>query len=441
MDVLFCLTPLVVDLFARQQTTAPVTDVREVGSISLIGDISSATKQTFMLTPSDKPLVITRLSPSCHCASAMLSGTGNTNAVATLPLLLAPNTSATVTVSVDLSELRPGAFTKSVVVYAKPASPPDAAEFVLARLTVRGNLLPAVTFATDGTNETPAASNLSVLPLGTLDLNTFTPARERGMSAPRNSDGSSNKGGVILTAKPDPRLLRNAAKDQTAAASPAVPPLVSSHPGIRAERLQDAPGGTLRYRITAAPDAPIGSLLGTLAFQPPVTDKSIQAIAWRSASLVVTGEIVGSVAASPQVVAFGIAQSTGTTPAPSLATPKAGDISQLPLSRTVTLTARDAKVFTGITVECDNPAAVSAKLLPPATGAETTATERTLLVTLAPDAARKVATGGGWNGFFQARVTVRLQNGQRLVLPVSAFLQQGVVPSPKQETTPPAPKG
>ena len=116
---------------ALRETAAPVADVRDIGSVSLLDDASSAKKPMFSVAAADVPLVITRLSPSCHCASAVLSGAGNANVPANLPFSLAPNTPVTVTVSIALSELRPGAFTKSVIVYAK--SSPDGAEFVLAR--------------------------------------------------------------------------------------------------------------------------------------------------------------------------------------------------------------------------------------------------------------------------------------------------------------------
>ncbi len=378
-------------------------DAREVGVLSPLDAVPAV--WTFTLRAADCPVAVTRLSPSCHCVSAALSAAGG----ASLPRTLAPGGALSVSVSVDLSELRPGPFAKTVVVYARPSG--GGAEFVLARLTVRGTLLPAVAFAAAGS---PAAPNLSVLPLGTLDL-----------SAPPGTAG------VVLVATPDPRLLRGNA---------AVPPLASAVPGVRAERLQGTKNGALRYRVSAAPDAPIGPVLGMLAFAPPATDTSVRAMAWRSAGIVVTGEIVGDIAASPKVVAFGVAPGTGATPAPGLAAPKAGDTVPSSLSRAVTLTARNPAAFVGITLEPGSPA-VSARLLPPATGASATATERTLLVTLAPDAARKVAAGEN-GGFFQARVTVRLANGQRLALPVSAFLQPGFVPAApaKQEVTPAAPK-
>ena len=98
-----CLITLLFAPILWQQATTPGNDVREVGSISLLDAKNPIVQQTFALAALDKPVVITRLSPSCHCASAvLLSGVGSA----------------------------------SVIVYAKPASPPDAAEFVLARLTV-----------------------------------------------------------------------------------------------------------------------------------------------------------------------------------------------------------------------------------------------------------------------------------------------------------------
>ncbi len=393
----------------HQELQVPNADACDVGVVSLL-DVAPAARRIFTLRALSGPVVVTRLSPSCHCVSAALSAAGE---AASLPRVFAPGRTLSVAVSIDLAELRPGPFTKTVVVYAKPST--GGAEFVLTRLAVRGTLLPAVSFAAG--SSVSAAPSLSVLPLGTLDL-----------AAPR-----STAGGVVLVATPDPRLLRGNA---------AVPPLASAVPGVRTERLPDAKNGALRYRVSAAPDAPVGPVFGMLSFAPSVSDKSVRAAAWRSAGIVVTGEIVGDIAASPRVVAFSLAPGAGATSAPGLAASKAGDTPPPSLSRAVTLTARVAACFVGITAECDKPA-VSARLLPPATGASATATERTLLITLAPDAARRVAAADG-GGFFQARVTVRLANGQRLALPVSAFLEQRLAPAApapaKQEVKPAAPK-
>ncbi len=395
----------------HQELLVSDADARDVGVVSPL-DAAPAAARIFTLRAPVGLVAVTRLSPSCHCVSAALLAVG---VAESLPRTLASGGPLSVAVSVALSELRPGPFTKTVVVYARP--PGGGAEFALARLIVRGTLLPAVAVAAG--SSAPAAPNLAVLPLGTLDL-----------AAPPDTAG------VVLVATPDPRLARDHA---------VVPPLASAIPGVRAERLPDAKNGALRYRVTAAPDAPIGPVLGMLAFAPPVSDRSVRAAAWRSAGIVVTGEVVGDIATSPRVVAFGVAPGAGATPAPGLAAPKAGDTVPSSLSRAVTLTARDAKSFARRTVTraWKKPPFSPARLLPPATGAGATATERTLLITLAPDAARRVAAGEN-GGFFQARVTVRLANGQRLVLPVSAFLQQGLIPAApapaRQEVTPAAPK-
>lgn len=382
------LLPPIVTFVAAQQDPVGSGDVYAVGDVSLLGNAADTVvattppvvQHTFALRATNEAIQVTRLSPSCHCVGAVLAGKEKTS----LPLTFAPGEETSVSVSINLSELRPGAFTKSVLVYAKKS--PDSSEFLWKQLTVRGNLLPAVSFAPEG----GANTNLFVLPLGTVDL---------------SASAAGGMPGAILAATLDPRLLSGGSKAE-------LPPLVSSNPGIQAKRLPDGgTKGTIRYRVFVAPDAPIGSLVGTISFAPSATDKSVRAAAWRSASLVVTGEVVGDITARPQVVAFGLEPQAEGSRIKST-------IEGQPFSRTVTLTGKDAATFEGVKVESDNPNVTAGVL----TITKPTA-ERTLVISLAPSAAKRVAENGP--AFLQARVTVRLANGQRLILPVSAFRQQG----------------
>ena len=121
----------------KKKPQVPNADARDVGVVAPL-DAPPAAMWTFTLRG---PVVVTRLSPSCHCVSAALSAAGGAT---NLPRTLAPGDVLSVAVSVGLSELRSGPFTRTVVVYAKLRS--GSAEFVLARLAVRGTLLPAVAF-------------------------------------------------------------------------------------------------------------------------------------------------------------------------------------------------------------------------------------------------------------------------------------------------------
>lgn len=382
------LLPPIVAFVAAQQEPVVSGDVYAAGDVSLLGDAGDAVvattppvvHHTFALRATNEAIQVTRLSPSCHCVGAFLTGKEKTN----LPLTLAAGEETNVSVSINLSELRPGAFTKSVLIYAKKS--PDSPEFLWKQLTVQGNLLPAVSFAAVG----KANVDLFVLPLGTVNLSVSI------------VDGTP---GTMIVAKLDPRLLSGASKTE-------IPPLVSSNPGIQAKRGADGGAkGTIHYWVSVARDAPIGSLVGTISFAPLATDKSVRATAWRSASLVVTGEATGDIAARPQVVAFGLEPQAGENPVKTVAKEQS-------FSRTVTLTGKNAATFEGVKVESDNPDITAGVLT-----MTTPTAERMLVISLAPSAAKRVAENGP--AFFQARVTVRLANGQRLILPVSAFRQQG----------------
>lgn len=371
---------------------APGQGVCDLGAVSVLD--ASVVEQTFTLrNASAVPLSLVRLQASCGCLSAFVQpreeGGGKTAAAGTASIV-PPGGEAQVQVRIALHTLRPGPLAKAVLVYAAPAGtgqrlapgsvqgrilPGTMQEQPVARLEVRGTLLPAVSFS-------PVALEFGKVAAG-------QPSRS-----------------LELSATPDPRLLG------------AVPPLVSSHPGVTVEPLPPSPGATggsgkpqpLRWRVNIAPDASIGPLMAVLQFAPLATAAPVTAseapdsvtAAWRMASINLFARIEGDATAAPSVIAFPAGASGGRN--------------STGIVQSVALTGRTATSLEGATVTCDSPY-LAARIAPvPAGSTPATAPQRALEVTLLPSTPA---------GVLQSRVIVTLKNGQRLVLPVSAYILPG----------------
>ena len=333
---------------------------------------------------SPRPLVLTRLLPSCSCTSVTVTVAGATaysregaENVQTLPAV-APGQQFTVLVSINLVHLAPGPTLKSVAVF------------------VRGKRLPAFTLEMKGTLLPVASFAPAFIDFGKLD--------------PRMSAATSSQ---RLTVSLDARL---APKGQW-------PALVSSNPDVRLTPLPaavpipspDAHQGTLkgmvprRYQLTLTPGGTLGPLQGRVSFvapaktgstassgaasDPGTTDGSSQAFLAEPSALLI-GEIAGDVSASPASLAF------GAVPAGQLAI------------RTILLTAGSAALLSGLKASCASP------WLTPRLSGEThvfsggQSAVRSLAVSLRP---------GMPDGVVRSDVVVTLRTGQRLVIPASAY--------------------
>jgi hypothetical protein len=199
---------------------------------------------------------------------------------------------------------------------------------------------------------------------------------------------------VTLTATLDARL---AGKDG------ALPSLVTSDPAIRvrpvsaadakAKTAAGSPARTQTYEVVLAADAPLGYVAGRLEFvrAPGLSSAAVRALSGVYSS--VTALVTGDISVQPPVVAFG-------------AVPQGREI-----AREVALTGTAAADLGKLAITCDNPR-LGAKLGPvsPASGSGRGAR---LEVRLAPGTAP---------GLFRSHVTLALPNGQRLIIPVSAYV-------------------
>ncbi|MES2463306.1 MAG: DUF1573 domain-containing protein [Armatimonadota bacterium] len=417
----------------------------DFGTLSPLDRPGAVVEQVFTLqNTTPKPVTISRVVASCGCLRADLLALPEAGPSAPrFPRTLAPGDQAAVRVRMHLDQVLPGPAAKVALVYTaeSPAAP-------AARLEIRGTVRPTIAFGVErtgndgrraaeqqnqpsqGTRTIPTIQSLQTV----LDLGQLRPS-----AGAKNAPGTGSSG-LILAVTPDPRLL--------AAAGSKIPALSLSNPALKVTPVPAAtkanatalPGslasspGVLRYRLSLAPDAPLGPLLGTLTFAdaaaPPMASPASPAQSlsappgntWRTAALVVTGEVVGDASAVPGMVAFGLTTPPAGAPrAAETATARVGGA-----VRQIRVIARGPDVLKGAVVTADHPN-VHAQFAPPATAADGTPAgentgsrptaqgeERRLLVTLRDPAALPV-------GPFLAHVTVSLRNGQRLVLPVTAY--------------------
>jgi hypothetical protein len=330
----------------------------DFGEVSLLDTTRIEHRFTFKNT-GGTPLKIERLAATCGCTSTIVGSSGP-GAYPTL----APGEETSIQVTLNLLPLRPGTLHKSVSVYAEGNAQP------VARYEIKGTLLPAVSFS----------------PL----LVDF--------GAVRTGEARS----VILTATIDARL---------AAAGTLLPPLVASHPAIRIQPSPDNPAAAKTgpgsrtvarvYTVSLAPDAPLGPLTGSISFAPagspgagspgaaPLPSRLADALA--APSVFVAGQVAGAVSARPQAVAFGAVPSGhGAT-------------------RQVVLTGANPTALKNRRVTSDS---AWLTIGPGKRDGEQPLSE-TIEVALRPDAPA---------GVLQARLTIALENGQRLLLPVSAYV-------------------
>lgn len=355
--------------------------------------------QTLKLTrSSEKSVIVERLFNPCGClrSSLMLpsaakrnesggsrdtnsseqKGNGSkTESPVTLPFVFSSQAEMRLSLVLDLRMLTPGPFQKTLLVYAT-RSGEQVSDVPVLRILVQGHLRSTVTF-------TPTQVLFSQIQAG----------KEKS---------------CLVTVQPDPRLV-------AAGEVPALMPhtnLRTLGAEIKVEKIAassrpDADKQPLRYRILVPADAPIGSLLGVLTFEPAPDwekDHPKEAAAWRQVALPCSGLVVGDISASPQIAVFGaVAEKESTVE-----------------TCEVRLIEQKAGALTGAVVRSDNPA-----LQATITGGREE--EKTLTLRLRRNAlsssAGTVPSGQNNNADFRLlRVVVTLRNGQRLVIPIQVFL-------------------
>lgn len=324
--------------------TIPPTVRYDAGRVSPLD--ATQVEHTFPFkNTGDAPLKIERISTTCGCTSAII-GAGEASVVAGYPTL-APGEETSIRVTVSLLSLQPGALHKAVSVYVEGNAEPAAI------YEITGTLLPAVTFAP---------------PL--VDFGSVRAGASRS---------------ITLTATLDARLTD----------SGALPPLIASQPAIRIRPLSDgaatksspsSPTIVRTYAVSLAPDAPIGTLTGSIAFAPTSGSDALA-----RTSVFVVGQVAGLVSAQPQAVVFGAVPAGHRT------------------TRQIVLTGSVPSALKNRKITSESPWLTIGSGSPD----EKKSDAETITITLRADAP---------TGVLQTRIAIILDNGQRLLLPVSAYV-------------------
>jgi hypothetical protein len=295
---------------------------------------------------------------------------------APLPLTLQPNERRQVKVSIHLTGLPAGPFSKTVDVYVRGSSRPAA----LLRLS--GILQPNLTLA-------PPVLDFGRVTAGSRPALILTAAFGERLAA--------------IT--PSPRLVGQGTQVEITPLKDPLPPTIRKTAGKTSvrPRLQ-------RYRVTLRPDLEAGPLAATLTFVPgqPVDTQVTAAIkpspnleaALRQAGVMVVGEIVGTVRAQPSVLAFG-SITAGQAP-----------------TRQIVLRADKPAALQNLKIETDSSwlmakSAGEGALSPLMAAGRAAGASSVVNVTLSAQAPA---------GLLRASLTITLVNGERLSLPVQAYI-------------------
>lgn len=364
----------------------------EFGQVSALD--APQLERTFQLKNAGKaPVTIERLQTSCHCTSAFFEtptgsrasdiGASKTYTSQTLR----PGQTATVRVRIDLAQLTAGSVVKSVFVYLKGNSQPAA--FV----TLSGELRSSLTLW-------PQKLDFGQVPMGSPRTLTITTTFDPRLAAPDALP-------MLVSSDPD---IQVAPAPKTLAA-------VGDVPGQR--NLKNAPlQQTYLITLSASSAGPVSSVLSfaptvpridsmaaktkmeaTARTKQPISAKTDTSTILARISVPVQGEVVGDVAAEPSALALG--------PVPG----------QRSAVGRVMLTVQNADALAGAVMSSPSPY-VSAKIqtvqpLLGGGGANTLPGSRMLEVTISPKAPL---------GLMQTTVIVTLTNGQRLHIPISAYI-------------------
>jgi hypothetical protein len=368
-----------ISVIAKGAVTTPAVNVAHVDA----GDVNALDTpnlvQTFELKNAGSgPLTIDRLQTSCHCTMAQIAAEGQAQPVrgSGLPMTLAAGEVAMVRVSVDLGILPPDELNKIVAVYLQGASQPAAL------LEITGVLTPSVTL-------TPAL----------IDFGQAAGGRAHTL---------------LVTASADPRL----------AVAGNLPPLVCSSPAIKvSEQPQATPAQTghwmaRTYEVTLPKTMPLGPINATLTFgelvsgSPAGSNTADQAAVnslamFRTATVLLIGQVTGDVAAQPIRMSFGIVPLGQTT------------TRQILLSETHAGVLQTAQVTSASPWLTANLVSEGAQVNPVAMAvsagqAPSSGSYRVLEVTLSPDAPP---------GNLETQVTLKFAGGEQLIIPVNALVR------------------
>ncbi len=355
---------------AGVERTAPDAGRHVFGRVSLLQTVRL--DYTFALrNDSRTALVIDTVQTSCGCTSGLLAGKDKS-----AHPTIAPGETVALPVSLDLTQAHPGPFSKYVWVNALGAASP------VATLEIAADLAPAVTF-------TPSVLNFGALAAGKGAALTLTAALDTR----------------LLAAGRPPRLLSsNPDVEITAAPAPGPPPVSSPLPPIPASK-------TIRlqtYTLRLSPRARLGQVRGTVSFEPPAPGANLEGttadratVALKGVQALLTGQVVGSLRANPQILVFGsVVEGRTATQRITLVGVAPGALDGLKISCTLaSLTARllPTRVH----------AALSAA--PLGTPADAALPERILEATL---------DGQTPPGGLQAEICITTAKGERLIVPV-----------------------
>ncbi|BDI29327.1 hypothetical protein CCAX7_13780 [Capsulimonas corticalis] len=312
------------------------------------------------------PLSLDRLQAGCHCTSAVVEQVNGVRVDFDKIPALDPGRQATVQVILDLSGQPAGDLLKIVSVYLK-GNPRPAAQ-----LQIRASLTPIVSFA-------PARLDFGHLPYGEAKTETVTVSVDRRLMAGEDFP-------ALVSTNPSVQI------------TPAVLLVPHSPSAFGASRLV-----TRVFQVAVAKDSALGPISGSLLLSAPKKASPTQQTALASVNASLLGQVSGDLSASPAVLAFG-AVNYGRD-----------------VSRQVVLSAKSDEVWGGLKLGSAS-SSVNVQL------AESTATfvdgqlqahnhilNVTLLGTRAP-------------GPLQTEIKLTLANGERLIIPVTAYISTDPVP-------------
>jgi hypothetical protein len=368
-------------------TAGPLTLVAEAG-VKIVtsrdarydfGEVNLLDKtevdRTFTLQNESKaPVRLQQLRPSCGCTS-MFVGSQEANGVA-LPTLQ-PGQRLTVRAHVDLTKLGAGPLHKYVWVYIQDNLQP------VAMLELHGALIPNAVF------------NPTSVDFGSVDAGTGRV--------------------TTLILHYDPRVAPHGKLPTVYSNSPAVEvhPMSSREgtaPALPTSAYNAALTRTRKFLVSLSKDAPMGSIHGVIAFLPPFAGSplsreyqaSVQTVppALRNVLVNVNGQIVGDLSATPAALMI------------SVPNPEQGQ------RLLFTLRGKSAAVFRNLKATCGSPW-LSVRPSPskanpsPGGGALPGMVTQIWEVSVSAD-----APSGGQ----RSQITFTLANGQRLSVPVTAYI-------------------
>lgn len=379
---------------------------RNFGQVSAL-DTPQLTQTFTLRNTGTTPIVLERLVPTCHCTTAAVEGASPS---APLPTL-APGQQIPIHVTLALAGHPPGVLIKSVLVFTKNDPAPAAV------LQMVGEVRPSLSF-------TPALLDFGQVTAGQTRALTLTATLDRRLV-------TRDRLPALVTTNPDIQIAP--APNTTFNAKKPAEPSTDMEKGtlVRTYTLtlnKDAAMGTVRGSVffvaSAVPDsstAPVAlpnpsvGVAGQAKLAPSHTTHTYQplppggaaaASAFASASVLLMGQVTGPVAAQPQALAFGTV------------------VLGQPSTRQVMLTGMSDAVLRQLKVETASPwftADLAATPLPtvPSLASEKASSSRVLVVALSPDAPA---------GTLQSELKVKLSSGQRLVIPVSAYVTATPMP-------------